>query len=178
MANNDAAHPAAAPSAAPGTDAILEAIERHREADRPPPDQERESYLGFFLGAEVYGVPLHQLREVTRLTRLRRVPGTPPSIAGMVNLRGEIICVLDARAILGLPAPAPVASAFLVALRGFPDPLGLMVDSIADVYAIDPSQIEPPPTTWLAERAALFAGTARVREGLMGLLDLNKVVGA
>ena len=51
-----------------------------------------------------------------------------------------------------------------------------MVDSIADIYSIDPGQIEPPPATWPAERAACFVGTTRVPEGLMGLLDLERVV--
>ena len=99
-----------------------------------------------------------------------------PGVAGLVNLRGEIICALDARTILGLTAQAPADSAILVALRGFADPLGLVVDSIADIYSIDPGQIEPPPATWPAERAACFVGTARVPEGLMGLLDLDRVV--
>lgn len=173
MPSDDAAH---APSA-PDPDAILEALERRLEETAPPEAaQERVPYLGFYLGTEVYGLPLQQLREVARLVRLRRIPGTPPAIAGLVNLRGKIVCALDARAILGVSTPGPAAAGFLVALRGFPDPLGLVVDSIADVYSIDPAQIEPPPATWPAKRAAFFVGTARVAEGLMGLLDLDRVV--
>src|SRR5687768_14804299 len=84
-------------------DAILAAIERQRDSDAEPRDeQERVSYLGFYLGAEVYGVPLEQLREVARVRNLRRVPGAPAGVAGLVNLRGEILCALDVRAILGL----------------------------------------------------------------------------
>lgn len=172
MPSDDAARAASAPD----SDAILEALERRREHTAPPEaEQERVPYLGFYLGTEVYGLPLQQLREVARLVRLRRIPGTPAAIAGLVNLRGKIVCALDARAILGLSTPAP-APGFLVALRGFPDPLGLVVDSIADVYSIDPAQIEPPPATWPAKRAAFFVGTTRVAEGLMGLLDLDRVV--
>jgi purine-binding chemotaxis protein CheW len=173
MAHEEAEAPA--PQSAP--DRILEAIERQREKSAASPaDEERAPYLGFFLDSEVYGLPLEQLREVARLTRLRRVPGAPPGVAGLVNLRGEIICALDVRTILGLPAHAPADSAILVALRGFADPLGLVVDSIADIYSIDPGQIESPPATWPAERAACFVGTVRVGEGLMGLLDLNRLV--
>ena len=62
-----------------------------------------------------------------------------------------------------------------MALRGFGDPLGLIVDSIADIYSVSPSDIEAPPATWPAERAACFIGTARVAAGLMGLLDLARV---
>jgi purine-binding chemotaxis protein CheW len=168
---------AAAPALQSAPEQILEAIERQRELRAASPaEQERVPYLGFFVDSEVYGLPLEQLREVARLTRLRRVPGAPAGVAGLVNLRGEIICALDVRTILGLTARAPADSAILVALRGFADPLGLVVDSIADIYAIDTSQIEAPPATWPAERAACFVGTVRVPEGLMGLLDLNRLV--
>jgi len=139
-------------------------------------EAERVPYLGFFLGGDVYGLPLQQLREVARLTRLRRIPGAPPGVAGLVNLRGEIICALNAHAILDIDRPEPAAPGFFVALRGFADPIGLVVDDIADIYAIDPAQIEPPPSSWAPGRAAFFVGTARVREGLMGLLDLRRLV--
>jgi purine-binding chemotaxis protein CheW len=157
-------------------EAILAAIEQQQNSEAEPrEEEERVSYLGFYLGPEVYGLPLDQLREVARVTHLRRVPGAPAGVAGLVNLRGEILCALDVREILGLPALASTDSSFLVALRGFGDPLGLIVDSIADIYAVLPSEIEPLPATWPTERAACFIGTARVQVGLMGLLDLARV---
>ena len=158
-------------------EAILAAIEQQRDRDAAPREEhERSSYLGFYLGSEVYGLPLEQLREVSRVSHLRRVPGAPAGVAGLVNLRGEILCALDVRAMLGLPGQASVESPFLVALRGPGDPLGLIVDSIADIYSISPDDIEAPPATWPAERAACFIGTARVTAGLMGLLDLARVM--
>ena len=158
-------------------EAILDAIERQRDAEAAPEaEPARVSYLGFFLGAEMYGLPLDKLREVARVAHLRRVPGAPPGVAGLVNLRGEILCALDVRAILGLIGQAAPEEPFLIALRGFADPLGLVVDSIADIYSVAPADIEPPPATWPAERAVCFVGTARVPAGLMGLLDLERLV--
>ena len=158
-------------------EAILAAIEQQREVDAEPhPEQERVSYLGFYLGSEVYGLPLEQLREVAHVSQVRRVPGAPSGVAGLVNLRGEILCALDVRAILGLPPQTSSNSPFLIALRGFGDPIGLIVDSIADIYAVAPDEIEAPPATWSAERAECFIGTARVAAGLMGLLDLARVI--
>ena len=157
-------------------EAILAAIEQQRDTGAEPrEEQERVSYLAFYLGNEVYGLPLERLREVARVTHLRRVPGAPTGVAGLVNLRGEILCALDVRGILGLPAQSSSESPFIVALRGFDDPLGLIVDSIADIYAVSPGDIEAPPATWSAERAACFIGTARVTAGLMGLLDLERL---
>ena len=157
-------------------DALLTAIERHTDAAAEPhEEQERVSYLAFHLGAEIYGLPLERLREVARVSHLRRVPGAPAGVAGLVNLRGEILCALDVRAILGLPAAAASEMPFIVALRGSGDPIGLIVDSIADIYTVAPSDIDVPPATWPPERAAYFIGTARVPAGLMGLLDLARV---
>ena len=157
-------------------DAIIAAIEQQRESESElQPEQERVSYLGFYLGNEVYGLPLDQLREVAHVTHLRRVPGAPAGVAGLVNLRGEILCALDVRAILGLPPKASSEAPFIVALRGFADPLGLIVDSIADIYSVASSDIDAPPATWPADRAACFTGTVHVPAGLMGLLDLQRV---
>jgi purine-binding chemotaxis protein CheW len=158
-------------------EAILAAIDEQRgNGDEPRAEQERVSYLGFHLGAEVYGLPLDRLREVARVSHLRRVPGAPAAVAGLVNLRGEILCALDMRAILGLPPDTVTDTPFLIALRGVGDPIGLIVDSIADIYAIAASDIDTLPATWPAERAACFTGTARVPAGLIGLLDLARVI--
>jgi purine-binding chemotaxis protein CheW len=158
-------------------DAIREAIERAHDAEPSPrPEPDRAPFLGFFLGSEIYGLPLQQLREVARVAHLRRVPGAPAGVAGLVNLRGEIICAYDARSILGITEKAPQDSPFLVALRGYADPLGLVVDSIADIYSVAPEDIEPPPVSWPAERVACLVGTVRVPPGLMGLLDLDRIV--
>jgi purine-binding chemotaxis protein CheW len=160
-------------------EALLAAIgEENSRVAEPDVEQERAPYLAFYLGNEVYGLPLEQLREVAHVGHLRRVPGAPAGVAGLVNLRGEIVCALDVRAILGLPPHASAERPFIVALRGFADPLGLVVDSIADIYSVATSDIEAPPATWPPERAACFVGTVRVAAGLMGLLDLERVTKA
>jgi purine-binding chemotaxis protein CheW len=141
---------------------------------QPRPDP--TAYLGFFLGDELYGVPLDQLREVARMSHLRRVPGAPSGVAGLVNLRGEILCALDARTILASAPQSHLDTPFVVALRGFADPIGLVVDSIADIYSVYPDEIGLPPVTWPAERAVCCIGTADVPAGLMGLLDLNRLI--
>ena len=148
-------------------------VEAAEEALAEP---ERVSYLGFCLGEEIYGLPLEQLREVARVAHLRRVPGAPAGVAGLVNLRGEILCALDARAILGLTALPPAEAPFLIALRRAGDPLGLVVDSIADIYAVAADDIEPAPAGWSEERSACCTGAARITSGLMGLIDVTRLV--
>lgn len=141
-----------------------------------PTKPEGEPYLGFFLGAEMYGLPLHRLREVCRLSHLRRVPGAAAHVAGLVNVRGEIMCALDARAILGLAPAVATAPGYLIALRDFDYPVGLVVDAIADIFPIDPSAIGAPPASWPAARTACCVGMSSVRTGPIGLLDIDRVV--
>jgi purine-binding chemotaxis protein CheW len=156
-------------------DATTSANQPLRDSEAEPrPEPERIPYLGFYLGSDVYGVPLVRLREVARVAQVRRVPGASPGVAGLVNVRGEILCALDTRAILGLP-PGSTEPPFLVALRGSEDPVGLLVDAIADIYSVAPDDIEAPPDTWPAGRAACFVGAARVPAGMMALLDLERV---
>ncbi len=168
---------APAPGSPTAPDAVLESIGSAGDLDSGPV-VERVSYLGFLVGSNVYGLPLEQLREVAPVKRLRRIPGAPRQVAGLMNLRGEIVCALDTRVILSIPAAPSSGAGYLIALRGFPDPLGLVVDSITDVYAIDPAVIEPLPDTWPASRAALSLGTTRVPEGVMTLLDLQRMIEA
>ncbi len=165
------------PFGEPEPEQILRAIEQQRGAgEQQIAEQERVQYLGFYLGQEVYGLPLRQLREVERVTKIRSVPGAPASVAGLVNLRGEIICALNPKAILSCSETTPAETSFLVVLRGSEEPLGLVVDSIADIYEFSPDQIEPPLATWPSERAQFFVGTVRVQDALMGVLDLERVI--
>jgi purine-binding chemotaxis protein CheW len=149
----------------------VDTLQQQEPEAQPRPDP--TSYLGFFLGNELYGVPLEQLREVARLAHLRRVPGSPAGVAGLVNLRGEIVC---ARTILASAPQHTADTPFVVALRGFADPIGLVVDSLADIYAVFPDEIGPAPVTWPAERAVCCIGTVTVAAGLMGLLDLKRLI--
>jgi purine-binding chemotaxis protein CheW len=97
-----------------------------------------------------------------------------------VNLRGEILCALDARAILGLTELPSAEAPFLIALRRPGDPLGLVVDSIADIYAVAADEIQPAPAGWNQERSACCTGAAMIASGpssvLMGLIDVERLV--
>ena len=133
-------------------------------------------YLGFVVGSELYGLPLSRLREVARLTRLRRIPGTPSHLAGVVNVRGELVCALDAHVILDRPEDERAEAGHLIALRGFDYPVGLMVDTIADIFPIDTTTVDAPPAAWPDGRRACVSGTTSVRLGFIALLDVDRLV--
>ena len=139
------------------------------------PRTETVPYLGFMVGSELYGLPLSRLREVARLTRLRRIPGTPSRMAGVINLRGELVCAFDAHVILERPEEHAEAG-YLIALRGFDFPVGLVVDTIADIFPIDTTTIDAPPAAWPGGRRACVSGTTSVRLGFIALLDVDRMV--
>lgn len=142
------------------------------EVKRP----EGEPHLGVMIGTELYGLPLGRLREVCRLTGVRRVPGSAPHVAGLVSIRGEIICALDTRAILGLPARSLPGPQFVVALRDFDYPIGIVVDWVADIFHIDPATVESAPPEWRDEQRACLKGTASVSSGSIGLFNVDALV--
>lgn len=133
-------------------------------------------YLSFSVGAELYGLPLTRLREVARLTRIRRIPGAAAHVAGLVNLRGEIIWALESHAILGLKPAVGASSRHLMALHGFSFPVGLVVDAVSDIFSVSPDAVDEVPHSWRTERAACVVGTWRVGRLVAGLLDLDRVV--
>lgn len=141
-----------------------------------PKRPEGEPHLGVIVGHELYGLPLRRLQEVARLSTVRRVPGSAPHVAGMVSIRGEIMCALDARAILGLPAQTTAGPLFVVALRDFDYPIGLVVDWVADIFHIDLASVAAPPIEWRDARRACVSGTAIVAAGNIGLLDVDVLV--
>jgi purine-binding chemotaxis protein CheW len=149
------------------------------ETAAPETRREGEPHLGVMVGAELYGLPLRRLQEVAKLTAMRRVPGSAPHVAGLVCLRGEIMCALDARAILGLPADATTGPRFVVSLRDFDYPIGLVVDWVADIFHIDPEAVEPPPAEWRDERKACLIGAASLpatKGESIGLLNVDALV--
>lgn len=133
-------------------------------------------YLGFSVGSELYGLPLTRLGEVARLTRVRRIPGAAAHVAGLVNLRGEIIWALESRAILGLDPAASAPSRHLIALQGFSFPIGLIVDAVSDIFSVTPDTVDEVPPSWRSARAACATGTCQVGRQVAGLLDVDRVV--
>jgi purine-binding chemotaxis protein CheW len=100
-------------------------------------------YVTFRLDGATWGVPLGDVREITRLPDVVRVPRSPPSLAGLANLRGAVLPVASLRRLMRLADAPPSAAARVVVLdRGFP--VGFMVDGATSLVNVAASRIEPP----------------------------------
>lgn len=131
--------------------------------------------LTFYLGAEEYGLPLVQAREILGMAPTTTLPNAPKHVVGLVNLRGEILPVFDLRLLFKLQSKAHVdeQDCILVAeTQG--EPFGLRVDGVHQVLALSPEQVDPPSDA-LRDRSAAISGLAKVGNRLVILLDSSKL---
>src|SRR5262245_61565889 len=106
---------------------------------------EKTRLATFYLGDICLAVDIGQIQEIMRDVRITRVPYAPPVVSGVINLRGEVSTIIDLRRVLGLPpAPSAVNRRTLI-VRSQGESIGLIVDRVADITAVDASEIVPPP---------------------------------
>lgn len=155
------ARAAGEPAAGAGARAALEARAR-RLAAAPAPARPAGTLaaVAFELGGERYAVEAAAVREVLRSPRPVRLPGAPPFVAGLVNLRGELVDVLDVRGFLGAPAAAATDRRCLIVLGGARAELALQVDGVEGLVELDPAGLAPPPDAPARTRPEYVRGLA------------------
>lgn len=129
--------------------------------------------VAFTLGGERYALEAALVREAVPAPPLARLPGAPGFFAGLANLRGEIVDVLDVRELLGVP-PARGAPTRLLVLGGERQELALAVDAVLDFQTIDPSRLTPVPESPARRRPEYARGL--IPEGGV-LLDGAAILG-
>lgn len=129
----------------------------------------------FRIEGRIYGIEAANLQEVLGSTPLSRLPLAAPAVAGLMNLRGRIVTVLELRRCLGLPARAAGAGAVNLVLRPADNPMGLLADEIGDVIEVDASAWSPRPDTAQGAEAELISGVYRLDNELLCVLDAEAV---
>ena len=133
-------------------------------------------HVSFQLGALAFVLGIEHVREVVRAQALTPVPLAPEAVAGLINLRGEIVPVIDLRPSLGAGGrPAEPGQEMLVVIRGEAGPYSLVVDAVHDVLAISPSMLVPPPANLPAALAPLTAAVCKQADGLLLVFDVAGV---
>jgi purine-binding chemotaxis protein CheW len=135
--------------------------------------------LTFCLGAEVYGVDILQVKEIRGWSPVTRMPQSPPSVLGVLNLRGAIVPVVDLRVQFALPAAAftPLTVVIILSLQGAHGSreCGVVVDNVKDVVDVPADGIRPAPAMH-DTGPAFIQGIATVDEQMLILLDANQLV--
>src|SRR6201995_5004086 len=128
------------------------------------------------IGGQLFGLPISRVQDVFMPERLTRVPLSSREIAGVLNLRGRIVTVVDMRARLGLPKvdDGKLPMAVGVDLRG--ESYGLLIDQIGEVLRLSEDSREENPVNLDPRMAKLAGGVHRLDGQLMVVLDVDRVL--
>ncbi len=130
----------------------------------------------FTLAEETYAIDVMQVQEVLRVSEIAPVPGAPDYVLGIINLRGNVVAVIDARARFGLPPHEMDDMTRIVIIEAKDNVIGILVDSVAEVVELDKSEIEPAPAVGNDETARYIKGVANHNGNLIILVDLNNLL--
>jgi purine-binding chemotaxis protein CheW len=129
----------------------------------------------FALHGQEYGAPITGVKETLAVRPITRVFLTPPWLAGIMNLRGDVVAVLDLARLLELPAITVSDDSRIVVLRHQGRRAGILVDHMAELRTVDAAAIAPAPATLPAEAAELLRGLVAVDGGVVRVLDVAAV---
>ena len=138
-----------------------------------------QQYVTFSLGEELFGVEVSRTREILSLTPVTSVPQTPEYLLGVINLRGQVVPVVDMRLKLGLSAGADTEDTCIIVVDVQVDgeviTVGALADAVREVMDIRSDQIEPPPRLGTRLKTEFINGMGKVDEQFMILLNIDKI---
>jgi purine-binding chemotaxis protein CheW len=130
----------------------------------------------FFLGDHIFGVDAHLVQEVIRYQEMTRVPLTPASVSGLINLRGQIVTAIDMRKRLGYPQRQDGKLPMNVVIRSDEGAVSLLVDSIGDVIEVSQDSFETPPDTLQGVTRELIGGAYKLKDRLLLVLNTKDAI--
>ena len=139
-------------------------------------------YLFFHLGAGSYGIDVIKVQEIIRLTPITAVPQLPPHVRGVINIRGQIVPVVDLRVRFHLPDTKDSERNCIVVVQtthhSRSKDTGFIVDAVDEVLDVDESDAAVPPEFGCNAHVTFLKGMARVRGEVKMLLDIDRVFDA
>ena len=139
-------------------------------------DQNLREYVTALIGGQLFGLPILRVQDVFAPERLTRVPLAPAEIAGVLNLRGRIVTLIDMRCRLGLGRREDSAPAMAVGVESRGEFYGLLIDSIGEVLKLDGTACEPNPSNLDPRLAGVSTGIYRLDGQLLMVLDVDRVL--
>ena len=139
-------------------------------------DDQVLQWVTFRLDGETYGINVMQVQEVLRYSEIAPVPGAPSYVLGIINLRGNVVTVIDTRHRFGLANGEVTDNTRVVIIETDNHVIGIMVDSVAEVVYLKQSEIETAPNVGNDESARFIQGVCHKNDELLILIDLNKLL--
>lgn len=130
----------------------------------------------FYVGEALCGMNILNVQEINKLMDMTKVPQSPEYVTGILNLRGQIVTVIDLGKKLGLSSTDFSESTRNIIVNSDSEYIGLLVSSISDVVEANLEKVEEPPANIGGVQGAFFKGVFKTRDRLIGILDVNKVL--
>lgn len=144
--------------------------------DETAEDTLENMYLTFRLGREDYGIEIRHVTEIVGMQTITEVPDMPGFVKGVVNLRGQVIPVVDVRLRFHMQPRDYDERTCIIVVRIGESQVGLVVDTVNEVRSIKEDSISPPPRTAGAESAQYIQGMGKVGEEVVILLDGRRLL--
>lgn len=139
-------------------------------------DENESKYLLFSIGKEVFGVPLMGVREVTEPQKVKPIANTSSHFLGVINIRGEIIGVIDLRIRLSHPAEETPFMAMII-FETAVGPMAALVDKVESVSIIEEKNVDRNPNISSDFPQKYLMGIGKINNELVTLINLNDVLG-
>ncbi len=133
-------------------------------------------YVTAMIGGQLFGLPILRVQDVFIPARVTRVPLAQPEIAGVLNLRGRIVTLIDLRQRLGLPQVMEEGEQMAIGVESRGESYGLLIDGVGEVLTLDDEACEPNPINLDPKLARVSAGIHRLDERLLMVLDVDRVL--
>ncbi len=135
-----------------------------------------DQLISFAIGDDDYGVNIQTVKEVIRHREITRLPKAPAFVKGVINLRGDIIPILDLRERFGMEQKEYTGMTRVIVVEIDGRSIGTVVDSVSHVIRIDEGQIEPPPPCVGKISEEYIRGVGKVGEKLIVLLNIDRIL--
>ncbi len=133
-------------------------------------------WVTFKLEGETYGINVMQVQEVLRYTEIAPVPGAPAYVLGIINLRGNVVTVIDTRHRFGLNTVEVTDQTRVVIIEADTHVVGILVDAVAEVVYLRQSEIETAPNVGNDESAKFIQGVCNKNNELLILVELDRML--
>ena len=134
-------------------------------------------HVSFRVGTAEYVVPAADVLHLESFESATHIPGAPSFVAGLVQVRGRVVPVVDLRARFGLPPIEHSIDRRIVVVQNGARVAGLLVDSARDMMRLDENQFEKPPEVVEAQAAGFVRAIATVAKRVVLLIDIPRVIG-
>lgn len=135
-----------------------------------------DEYITATVAGQLFGLPILRVQDVFAPERLTRVPLAGPEIAGLLNLRGRIVTLIDVRKRLGLTGADSEHAAMAIGVESHGESYGLLVDEVGEVLKLDDAERQANPVNLDLRLAHVSAGIFRLEHQLLVVIDVDRML--